>query len=252
MMMSRSWRTEDLGAVAIFDCLVAVAERKSDFNWIATAEQMLAIGMTSAYEAFDYLMGNGLAAEDGSGGLVLTQLGRRTHMLMGALNGTARLEELVRFLVDDVPTAPKYQLVTSMTRDFILGLRQRPDFGRLYICSPWISFSHETLGHFVHALSLVEKRWPVEIYVLTRGNAAGAGVDALRGLGAVIAFRDDLHTKLYLREPGPSGGLEMGMLGSENLTRSDYEELGIAVRNDAAITRKLLTYFWNLHTGRMA
>jgi hypothetical protein len=43
-----------------------------------------------------------------------------------------------------------------------------------------------------------------------------------------------------------SGGYSMAILGSQNLTRSNYLELGIRINSDSQIINKLIAYFWEL------
>ncbi len=77
-------------------------------------------------------------------------------------------------------------------------------------------------------------------------EAVRQSLERLRQLGAVIAEKPKLHSKLYMREPGPSGGLWLAIVGSENLTRRKWIELGIEIRNDSHLLSKLRSYFFEL------
>lgn len=72
------------------------------------------------------------------------------------------------------------------------------------------------------------------------------GLDALKSLGAKVVEKRKLHSKLYMREPGPSGGLSLAIVGSENLTRPKWIELGIEIRNDSQILGQLRKYFFDV------
>jgi len=131
-----------------------------------------------------------------------------------------------------------------MTGHFVNSLYERPDFASIYICSPWLAFDARTLDYLISALALATRISSPKIFVLTRRRQSPKGIEAMQKLGADISFREDLHAKLYIRDPGPNGGLLLAIVGSQNLTRSNYAELGIAVRNDAVIHSKLLAYFF--------
>jgi hypothetical protein len=72
-------------------------------------------------------------------------------------------------------------------------------------------------------------------------------LDVLRSMGAQVVEKPRLHSKLYMREPGPSGGLSLAILGSENLTRPKWIELGIEIRNDSYILSRLRSYFFEVY-----
>jgi hypothetical protein len=72
-------------------------------------------------------------------------------------------------------------------------------------------------------------------------------IDFLASLGAQVVEKPALHSKLYMREPGPSGGLTLAIVGSENLTRPKWIELGIQIRNDSHIFSRLRSYFFDIY-----
>jgi len=138
-----------------------------------------------------------------------------------------------------------------MTSRFIKGLLNEPGFQRLYICSPWINLQNDDLGRLAMALDKAKRgltRQP-EILVLVQTPKIPElkrTLEFLRGFGAQIVEKDKLHSKLYMREPGPSGGLSLAIVGSENLTRQKWIELGIEIRNDSQILSKLRNYFFDV------
>lgn len=151
------------------------------------------------------------------------------------------------------PTLQRYELVREgMTSRFIKGLITEPGFQRLYICSPWINLLKEDLGRLAVALENAERtltRRP-EIFVLVqtpRMPEMKKSLQTLRSMGADIVEKPRLHSKLYMREPGPSGGLSLAILGSENLTRPKWLELGIEIRNDNYFISRLRSYFFDIY-----
>ena len=150
-------------------------------------------------------------------------------------------------------TLHSYQLVREgMTASFLENVNARPGFLRLYLCSPWIGLSDRNRALLVHALHMAESRGErPELLVLTRPGADGSapsGIAPLQELDATVFLNPRLHTKLYIREPGKRGGYSMAVVGSENLTRSNYLELGIRINSDSTMIDKLIAYFWALST----
>lgn len=149
-------------------------------------------------------------------------------------------------------TLHRYDLVREgMTSRFIKGLLNEPGFQRLYICSPWINLQRDDLGRLAMALDKARRSLtrPPEILVLVqtpRMPEMKKTLELLRGFGAEIVEKPRLHSKLYMREPGPSGGLSLAIVGSENLTRQKWIELGVEIRNDSQILSKLRSYFFDV------
>jgi hypothetical protein len=149
-------------------------------------------------------------------------------------------------------TLHRYDLVREgMTSRFIKGLLTDPGFQRLYICSPWINLQKDDLGRLAMALEKAEQTLarPPEILVLVQTPKIPelrTTIDFLKQLGAEVVEKPRLHSKLYMREPGPSGGLSLAIVGSENLTRQKWIELGIEIRNDSFILSKLRSYFFDV------
>ena len=183
-------------------------------------------------------------------GLSLSTIGMRSLILLEALNsGDIHLAYRRLRNLDD--TLGSYELVQEgMTESFLEDTNNRPNFARLYICSPWINLSSRNRNLLVHAIHSAELGGDnPELLVLTRpANDGGppAGIAALRELGATTFLNSKLHTKLYIREPGTHGGYAMAVVGSQNLTRSRYLELGIKIRSDTAMVNEMIAYFWRL------
>ncbi|MGQ0803506.1 MAG: hypothetical protein ACT4PI_06555 [Actinomycetota bacterium] len=182
----------------------------------------------------------------------LTRLGIRTTLLLEALNGADLKSVYDRLSVHDT-TLHMYELLREgMAHQFIDSLVGRPSFGRLYISSPWINLNQRQREALMAAVIGAERRGrSPELLVITRPeegtrDVAPSGVEPLQALGATVALNSRLHTKLYIREPDASGGLEMAIVGSQNLTGSSYFELGIRVNGDTRVIVQLIVYFVDL------
>lgn len=192
---------------------------------------------------------------------ILTRFGERiglsTHgsvslLLLEALNG-ADVREIYARLSRYHPSLRMYELVREgMTRQFLEAINDRPGFGRLYICSPWLNLDARQRGLLANGVHLAEKAGvPVELLVITRPdpNAEDGrppGLTPFVDLGATVFLHPRLHTKLYIREPSRNGGHLMAIVGSQNLTRSTYLELGIRVNGDGTMITQLIRYFWDV------
>jgi hypothetical protein len=184
-------------------------------------------------------------------GLALSSKAYRTLLFVsGALgaSSTTVLDELRSV----EPSLKRYELVREgMTTRFIKGLLSEPGFQRLYICSPWINLVKGDLGRLATALHNATRtlsRSP-EILVLVQTPKfpeVRHTIEVLKSMGAEVVEKPRLHSKLYMREPGPSGGLWLATVGSENLTRPKWIELGIEIRNDAYILSRLRSYFFEI------
>ncbi len=140
-----------------------------------------------------------------------------------------------------------------MTAQFIADLCDRPDFGRIYLCSPWISFEPVALRNLSYAIAKAESHSGnrVQILAITRPGSEDegevSGARQLMDMGAEVVFKQRLHSKLYIREPSLRGGVLAATFGSENLTRSRYLELGIHIRNDSELVGRLIEYFFDVY-----
>ena len=181
----------------------------------------------------------------------LSTTGRRVALLVDAING-GDVSELAQLLKRE-NIAGEYELVTQgMAHEFIANLRNRPDFGKVYICSPWINLDRKEISDLVLAFGRAKSRYGhrVVTHVITRpdedSGGGPAGVKPFEALGAEISLRRNIHTKLYIREPGRRGGELLAIVGSENLTKSRYLELGIRIRNDSRLIDQLFKYFYDV------
>jgi hypothetical protein len=184
-------------------------------------------------------------------GLGLSTKAHRTLLFCSGALGTSSASVFDELRTIE-STLHRYDLVREgMTSRFIKGLLTEPGFQRLYICSPWINLQKDDLGRLAMALDKARRtlaRAP-EILVLVQTPKIPelrTTIDFLRQFGAEVVEKPRLHSKLYMREPGPSGGLSLAIVGSENLTRQKWIELGIEIRNDSHILSKLRSYFFDV------
>lgn len=113
-------------------------------------------------------------------------------------------------------------------------------------------------GRFAQAVHWASERQQVEILVIHGPIRPGSPRDAelietldfLKSLGADIVLNAKVHAKLYIREPGLSGGLQVAIVGSENLTVPKYAELGLKITNDGEIIDKLIGVFFEIYAGQ--
>ena len=186
----------------------------------------------------------------------LTVYGKKNLLLMDAIGGED-LRDIFRKLWYLYPHLRSYELVTEgMTQKFVSTLYSRPEFRRIYLCSPWIDMDKDTRKTFLQAKRKAEKYQGVsaEIFVMTRpidekrpwAFRLSKNLKWLYSLGAEIVTHKNLHSKLYVVEPGMKGGLLMAIFGSENLTRGQNIELGIKITNDNILVNALIKYFVNL------
>jgi hypothetical protein len=209
-------------------------------------------GVTNPRTTVEDFVAANLLHRDGER-LGLTTLGIRTCLLLEAING-ADLKDIYRRLGRLDTTLRTYELIREgMTRTFLRNVNERPSFGRLYLCSPWISLDRKQEDMLTHATMQVERTRGTrpEILVITRPDegtdlTVPGALRLFRDLGATVFLNKRLHTKLYIREPDTSGGYSMAILGSQNLTKSNYIELGIRINSDGQMIDQLIAYFWEI------
>ncbi len=180
----------------------------------------------------------------------ITTYGIRTYLLLLAING-GDIKDIYRRLSHLDSSLRSYELIREgMTTSFLQNLNQRPGFGRLYFCSPWIHLDRKRQELLESAVLNTERRRGnrPEVLVITRpdGDTIPDTLQPFRDLGATIYLNKQLHTKLYIREPDTSGGYAMAIVGSQNLTKSKYLELGIRINADGQMINKLISYFIEL------
>jgi len=182
----------------------------------------------------------------------ISPYGRRALILVDALQG-ADLNATIRKLRRTSGARETYELVhEGMTKQFFASLIDHPSVGTLYICSPWINPSDREAAILRHAVLENQRQGHrVEVMVVTRPpderpDGTTDGLKCLEDVGAQIYFHSRLHSKLYIREPGINGGTLMAIVGSQNLTRSNYLELGIRINNDSQMINELIRYFMKI------
>ena len=203
-------------------------------------------------ELFDHLLDGNIIQAIGTR-FALSQNGRKTSLLMQAING-ADLNEIYQRIrrVDGDEAA--YQLVREgMTSIFFNSLSESPGVGTLYICSPWINPTEKQERRLMYAALMQEKRTGTipDILIVTRpakSQPPGTenGLETFRKLKAKIYYNKRVHSKLYIREPDFSGGAMLAIVGSQNLTRSRMLELGILIRGDDQVINQLVRHFVDL------
>jgi len=188
-------------------------------------------------------------------GFYISSLGKKVNLLLKVINGDSDISELFNQLNDLYPDLKPYELITANITDyFINSIERYADFIRIYICSPWIRLDEIQLNKFQGAVLKASRLYSnLQILIITKPKegyhnweASAATFKTLRSLGAEIVTNNRLHTKLYLSEPGPYGGLHYAILGSENLTGRKNIELAIKIEKDNKILRKLNQYFYEI------
>lgn len=209
-------------------------------------------GGTSPREMIDQLFDLRLLQQIGPR-FGISHYGHRISLLVEALNG-AEIEDVFRRLRRLHGAGELYELVRQgMTSRFIKTLIDRPSFGRLYFCSPWINPSDREAATLRYSVLQMQKSHgkPPEILVITRPSkdqpeGARKGLKVFSEIGAKIYFLNRMHSKLYIREPDENGGYLMAIVGSENFTRSNYLELGIQINGDGRLISQLIGHFLDL------
>lgn len=209
-------------------------------------------GAHSPSELFDRLLHSNVfqAIGDRFG---LSQNGRKLSLLVNAIDG-ADINDVFRRIRRIDGDDLTYQLVQhGMTSLFFDSLIEKPGFSSLYICSPWINPSEKDASKLKWAMMQQQKRKGIspEIFVITRPiedqpKGTEKGLEVFRQLNANIFYNKKIHSKLYIREPDSAGGILLAVVGSQNLTRSNYLELGIFIKGDDQVVNQLIAHFMEL------
>lgn len=241
---------ETVGVAGAFDTLRRLEGSSETAHYrAAIIAAMIECGVNDPESAFQEFVASNLLNRHGDG-FALSTLGIRTCILLEAING-ADLRDIYRRLARLDTSLRSYELIREgMTKAFLRNIHERSGFGRLYFCSPWINLDakqNELLTRAVLHAERVRGSRP-EILVITRpdektDHVPPPTVRPFQNLGATVFLNKRLHTKLYIREPDTSGGYSMAIMGSQNLTRSNYLELGIRVNSDCQIVDQLIAYF---------
>ncbi len=238
------------GAAHSMIALSKVAE--TSFHHPDLEDHFAAYGVADPDKCIDGLMAANLLQAYGPK-LGASLFGLRSALLLEALAG-ADIDDVYRRIRKLGGQEELYELVRQgMTLVFLQGLVERPDFGRLYICSPWINLSRKETAHLRYSVMEAEKRTGQrpEVLVITRPRdkapkGTEEGLAPFEAIGAEICFHPRLHSKLYIREPAQGGGYSMAIVGSQNMTKAKYFELGIRINSDSTLINQLIRYFFEV------
>jgi hypothetical protein len=212
-------------------------------------------GSASARITVDELIAGNLLQRTGAR-FGISRRGHRVALLIHALNG-GDIDDTVRRLRRLDGSTELYELVRQgMTTRFLSTFVDRPYFGSLYLCSPWINLNEKETSLIRYGVLQSQKRTGrrPDIHVITRPadsipeeiRVARVGMKPLIEMGANFYFLKSLHSKLYIREPDENGGYSVALVGSENLTQSNYLELGIQINGDGRLISQLIAHFYEL------
>lgn len=243
--------SEIVGQKGAYSLLNKIFERRDIVKNNEIISIMEEIGVSD--NLFSKLIEAGLFIESPDG-FFISSLGKKVTLLLRAINEEEEISEIFRQLLYLYPSLRPYELITeSVTDYFIDSLYMRPDFIRIYICSPWIRLDKNHIERISDAIFTASKRYKnLQILIITlpleryRDKKATDTLKTLKQLGAEIVVNSKLHAKLYISEPGPLGGKHYAILGSENLTGRGNIELAIKIQNDNEILRKLNLYFYEI------
>jgi hypothetical protein len=213
------------------------------------------VGASSPRSTVDDLLGVNLLQRTGAR-FGISRLGHRVALLIDALNG-GDIDDIVRRLRRLDGSVERYEMVRQgMTTRFLDTFVEHPYFGSLYICSPWINLNEKETSLIRYGVLLSEKRTGrrPDIHVITRPaaelpeeiRATGMGMRPLIEMGARVYYIRNVHSKLYIREPDENGGYGVALVGSENLTQSNYLELGIQINGDGRLISQLIAHFYEM------
>ena len=249
--------SEIMGRRGLFQLLNVMDAWDVTFPSTDVFDAMETLEISDSDIVFERFAREGLLATAGGNLVTLTTKGVQTHLLLQAING-ADIQEVYRRLTSLYPRWRKYQVVRDrMTQDFIRELYERPDFRRIYLCSRWMHLEKKPRGRFAQAVHWASEHHKVEIFVIHGPLSHDSQhevrlretLDFLKSLGADIILNPKVHAKLYIREPGLSGGLQTAIVGSENMTVPKYAELGVKIVNDGEMIDKLIGVFFDIFSG---
>ena len=245
------WLSEQLGEPGLYESLAALDDDPRGAIEVADyCTMMETLGIPNAPPLVRELEGLGLLTRIGTT-VGLSTSGAKTTLLLRALNGDD-LQNVFRRIRRMDSALANYSLVREgMTTGFFKSLARQPDIGALYICSPWINMTELEQRYLTTGVIGQQRRGgDLDILVITRpDDGYGTRTENLKpfiDLGATVFVQQKLHSKLYIREPGLRGGYISAIVGSENLTRSKYIEVGIRIEADSVIIRKLIAYFFDI------
>lgn len=183
--------------------------------------------------------------------LVVSGRGKACHCGVNIIEGSSIVDAIDRLYEID-PLAKRITLVREgMTDAFLHLVRKLDTIRRIWICSPWVSLSKDRLRDFVIGIERAKRDtgFVPEITVVTRpvqDQPLGDKNETLAYLGrvnAVIKYKPNLHSKLYIVETAGTPPQRQAFVGSENFTKPRYQEVGIRVNNDNLLIDDLVRYF---------
>ncbi len=242
-----------LGQPAAANSMIALSKAaETSFRRPDLEDHFASHGVADPDQCIDGLMAANLLQAYGQN-FGASLFGLRSALLLEALTG-ADIDIVYRRMRRLSGQEEQFELVRQdMTLMFLKALVERPDFGRLYICSPAINLSKKETAHFRYGINQAEKRTGQrpEVLVITRprpktANGIEAGLAPFEAVGAEICFHPTLHSKLYIREPAQAGGYSMAIVGSQNITKTKYLELGIRINSDGTLINQLIMYFFDV------
>lgn len=247
----RQWFSEQLAAPGLYTSLVTLdADPRGWVDQDELAQQVTSAGVHDPLPTLREMEGLGLLNRSGAT-VGLSTLGVKTTLLLRALNG-GDIQKAFHRLQQLDGSLTRYSLVREgMTTGFFKSLVANPDIGKLYVCSPWINLSRDESRYLATAILRRRRKGEVpDVLVITRpDDGYGTRTENLKpfiDIGAQVFLHSKLHAKLYVREPGSEGGYTLAVIGSQNLTRSKYLELGIRIEADSILITKLIRYFFRI------
>lgn len=184
----------------------------------------------------------------------VTTRGRACDCGIGLIEGASILEAIDRLREID-PTTNRITLVREgMTSGFIDLVRRLSAIRRVMICSPWVNLNRDRLHALATGIerSKREQGYPPEVTVVTRpadeqpDGAANQTLAYFGRIGAVVNYKPQLHSKLYIVECATTPAQRHAFVGSENFTKVRYQEVGIRINNDNQVVDDLVRYFLSL------
>ena len=248
--MPRRFLSETVGQPGVYLLLSKILELAEDQSLKTIHE--LREECSTAVGDLDGLFEAGLLLKNHEA-VTMSTAGQKATLLLRALNDRDDLTETFNKLSSILPHIRQYQLIEGNITEYVVEtLNARRDFIRLYICSPWIRLKDPHFSRLAAAVEAGRAVYPqLQIFVITlpldryNDRQAVGTVKNLCSLGATVMTHRKLHAKLYISEPGPLGGTQYAVFGSENLTGANQIELGVKVENDNEMLGRLTRFFFD-------
>lgn len=213
---------------------------------------------SSMPEATEGLSFHGLIVRSGDSYLSTDALARSLILAEGVNSGD--VDEVVSKLYALYPRLKKISIVrANVSRRFVEAITGLRTAGTIAICSPWIRLSDQewrTLERLINSSALNGE--PYSLMVVMRppktndefAELVERTIERFKAIGGEVITSARLHAKLYIRVPSASPGDELALVGSQNLTQTAYDELGIFIDNDRELVRDLHRAFFAIAEGR--